>query len=186
MEEIWKLIENSKNYFISNLGNVKKCYQELTPKGYKRYYSVRDKILKPDTSVRGYCVVKIVYNDNTTKRERIHRLVAKYFIDNPNNYNQVNHKDGNKNNNSYLNLEWCDSSYNLKHAKDNNLWTSNYEIGEKNRNSKLTEDKVKQIPILLEQGYSSNEIAKLFNVSRAAINLIRKNKNWKYLNLFHN
>lgn len=50
------------------------------------------------------------------KHERVHRLVALTFIPNPNNYPEVNHKDGNKLNNCVSNLEWCDRSMNMKHA----------------------------------------------------------------------
>lgn len=50
-----------------------------------------------------------------------HRIVAQTFLPNPNNFSQVNHIDGNKENNSVSNLEWCDASYNNKHAWDTNL-----------------------------------------------------------------
>ena len=56
------------------------------------------------------------------KTFRAHKLVALAFIDNPNQYDQINHIDGNKTNNSITNLEWCDLSYNIKHAYKNNLW----------------------------------------------------------------
>ena len=51
----------------------------------------------------------------------IHRLVGLIFVPNPNLYKEINHKDGNKQNNNMNNLEWCSRSYNVKHAFDNKL-----------------------------------------------------------------
>ena len=55
---------------------------------------------------------------------KAHRLVAEYFIDNPNDYPIVNHIDGNKANNNIENLEWCTYSQNNIHAYKNGLNTS--------------------------------------------------------------
>lgn len=59
--------------------------------------------------------------NNKQKQLAVHRLVAKAFISNPNNLPQINHIDGNKNNNRVSNLEWCNNSYNQLHAWRNNL-----------------------------------------------------------------
>ena len=76
-----------------------------------RVYSKRkDIFLKPYRNTKKYLCVDIY-----GKSERIHRLVAENFIPNPNNYIQVNHIDGNKENNDVSNLEWCNNRYNSVH-----------------------------------------------------------------------
>lgn len=78
----------------------------------------RNKILIPKIDKYGYYSVVLYKNKNYCRT--IHRLVAETFIDNPNNYPVVNHKDSNKLNNSVDNLEWCTVRYNTIHAYNNN------------------------------------------------------------------
>lgn len=101
MQEIWKDIRGFEGkYKISNLGRV---------------YSIKNNIiLKSGYDGKKYPTI-CLYN----KKQyclKIHRLVAKAFIPNPNNYPQINHIDGNKNNNCVNNLEWCNQSHNIKEA----------------------------------------------------------------------
>ncbi|MCQ2406893.1 MAG: HNH endonuclease, partial [Oscillospiraceae bacterium] len=77
------------------------------------------------------------------KRAFIHRLVASLFLENPKNYPIINHKDGDRTNNSRENLEWCNASYNARHAYENGL--HHIPTGEESRNSKLTLVQVKAI-----------------------------------------
>lgn len=97
---MWTLIDNT-GYKISEYGEI------LNPNGI---------LLKPQLRGSGYFFIRI-----KGKNYNVHRLVAKYFINNPYNLEQVNHKDGNKQNNKFDNLEWCTRSYNQKHAYANNL-----------------------------------------------------------------
>lgn len=112
MQEIWKEIKDYPNYQISNLGRVKalKFYSNL----HKQYYD-RELILKEKTNRFGYKFVDLS-NKFGRKNKMIHRLVAETFIDNKNNYKEVNHIDGNKNNNKVENLEWCNRQYNVLHS----------------------------------------------------------------------
>lgn len=68
----------------------------------------------------GYYKVNLYTNGHSTSK-RVNRLVAEAFIPNPNNKPDVNHKDGNKLNNSYENLEWATRSENMRHAYDMGL-----------------------------------------------------------------
>ena len=101
MQEIWKDIKGYEGlYQVSNFGRIaNKKYKIKTNELYKN----------------GYLYVDL-YKYNKRKRMLVHRLVAKAFISNPNNLPQVNHIDGNKENNNVENLEWCTCSYNLKEA----------------------------------------------------------------------
>ena len=78
------------------------------------------KKLKGSISEHGYLYYRLS-KDNKKSLFYAHRLVAEYFIDNPNNYPVVNHKDGDKLNNNVTNLEWASYSENTTHAHKNNL-----------------------------------------------------------------
>ena len=117
--EIWKdLPGNEGTYQISNLGRVKtldrviKCGKNIKKHIPEKVMAIR--------SHAGYKTVTIRI-DSKTKVCSIHRLVAKTFLPNPNNYKCVNHIDGNKENNAVNNLEWCNYSHNMKHAYRNGL-----------------------------------------------------------------
>lgn len=71
--------------------------------------------LKPNKLINGYLRIEM-RNKGLKVKVRLHRLVAQYFIPNPENKPQVNHLDGNKDNNNYLNLQWCTNQENMIHA----------------------------------------------------------------------
>ena len=107
MKEIWKDIEGFEGkYQISNLGRVKSLNYRKTGK---------EKILKLTKDKKGYLRISLK-NNKKLKGFKVHRLVAETFISNPDNLDQVNHKDENKQNNSIQNLEWCDNRYNKRYS----------------------------------------------------------------------
>lgn len=107
--EIWKDIKGFEGlYQVSNLGNVRSLK-------YRNQKLVKN--LTPQTNNHGYKVVGLGENGKT-KFALVHRLVATAFIDNPNNYPVVNHKDENPLNNRVDNLEWSTYSYNCIYSMD--------------------------------------------------------------------
>ena len=74
--------------------------------------------MAPHKDTKGYYQVGL-RNDKGKKMLVVHRLVAMAFLPNPNNYEQVNHKDENKTNNCVDNLEWCDVKYNNNYGTRN-------------------------------------------------------------------
>ena len=80
--------------------------------------------------------------DGEAKKYTVHRLVAKAFIPNHENKEQVNHINGNKFDNRVENLEWCTRSENQLHSTRIGLRTAK---GVKNSQSKLKEHEVIEI-----------------------------------------
>lgn len=100
-------IPDGSGYYISTLGEV---------------FSIKtNKILKGRIDKNGYITVHLRTGSNKGKHYRVHRLVALAFIERIEGKNIVNHKDGNKQNNSLDNLEWSDPKGNFLHALENNL-----------------------------------------------------------------
>lgn len=121
----------------------------------------------------GYLQMNFSRNDGTkrTVTKLVHKLVAETFIPNPNHYPQINHKDGNKQNNAINNLEWCTSSENTRHAHRTGL-ASVYR-GSEHINAKLTGNQIKEIREQYARGrISQDKIAAAYNVSQTTVGRI--------------
>lgn len=171
--EIWcDVIGFEESYQVSNYGRIKSL-KNKTPK-----------ILKPMLNHKGYLKVDLRKN-NHHSLFYIHRLVAKAFIPQTHDKQQVNHIDGNKFNNHYTNLEWVTPSENMyhsyrigKHIAPANLKPP-VRYGENNNCAKLTVSQVKQIRDLYASGeYSQRKLAKLFNVNKSTIKRIVLRETW--------
>lgn len=117
--EVWKDIEGYEKYQISNYGRIRiksHCQTYIrsdTGKECVRQYGY--KIMKLSESTSGYYQIDLCI-DNTVSTRLVHRLVAQAFIPNPDKLPWVNHKDLNKKNNYYTNLEWTTEKENVNHA----------------------------------------------------------------------
>lgn len=178
----WRLIKNYDNYKVSSDGEIKSvsgiCFVQGNYHEYKR-----NRLQKPHENKFGYLRVSLSIN-NSPKEFLIHRLVAGAFIENPLNKPCVNHKDGNKHNNSVNNLEWCTYSENTRHAISTGLLRHAH--GEqKPKSSKLKESQILEIYKLNRLGnLYHREIAEIFKVSRKCIGDILIGRNWKHLYKF--
>jgi len=95
---MWKeIIETNGIYSISEDGFVRN--------------NGTNRILKFDLNSKGYYRVTLF-----NKHYLVHRLVGLYYVPNPDNKPQINHKDKNKLNNHYTNVEWCTNEENQQHS----------------------------------------------------------------------
>lgn len=114
VDEIWKVIPGFDGlYEASNLGRIR-SKARIRRSGVP----LRGRVLKPTVSRGGYLQVALTNMDGIRKDMKVHRLVAMAFLSNPENKEQVNHKNGVRNDNRLENLEWCTCSENHRHAFD--------------------------------------------------------------------
>ena len=165
-EKIIKIKGHKTDYTVTTSGDVYSL-------NYGR--SGKKKKLKQQMS-KGYLYVNIYYKKKLY-RKLVNRLVAKAFIPNPKNLPEVNHKDGNKENNNVTNLEWVTSKENTFHAFKNNL--RYVHKGENATDSKITNKQAHEICKLLEENkLGTREIADKVGVSFAIVSNIKHEKAW--------
>ena len=112
--EVWKDIKGYEGYYqVSNLGEVRAIGHKWQRKGVH-------KIKLHENNGYGYLMADL-HKNNKSKSIAVHRLVAQAFIPNPENKQQVNHKNGDKTDNRVENLEWATAKENIRHAFDNGL-----------------------------------------------------------------
>ena len=163
--ERWAPVNGYENYEVSDSGNIRNKYT--------------DKILSSKYD-RGYERVTL-YNKGTRNMKQVHRLVAEAFINNPENKREVNHKDGNKENNNVENLEWVTSSENQIHKHEilGKTRTSNKRIG---KFDKDTNELLEEFDSILDAVHSMGR------TSRVSIDQVLQGRHkyaygfsWKYL-----
>lgn len=166
MEEEFRDIEDYLGlYQISNKGRVKSL---------KRPWVKTDNILNPHVGSNGYQEVGLSKGSpRIQENHRIHRLVACHFLIKEKGKDSINHIDGDKDNNSVENLEWCTRSYNTSHA-----WNSGL-IDQKGAGSilsKLTTEDV--LYIRKNKGLNRKSLAKKYGVCRQTIDNVINHKTY--------
>lgn len=120
MKTVWKTVLENENYQVSNKGKIRAIARTfITANG--RTYNKKEKYLKAYVNASGYHYVTFTNDKGERKTSLVHRVVCSAFKDNVEGYEQVNHINGDKSDNSVDNVEWCSASMNIQHAYDNGL-----------------------------------------------------------------
>lgn len=129
----------------------------------------------------GYVVFRPTVVEGKKKKRLcrlVHRYVAKAFVSNPLGLAEVNHIDGNKENNDANNLEWCTRQENVSHSYRIGLATPGIRAGEKNGRHKITKEQAEEIRKLFATGISKYQLAKKYNVGWTTIQHIIRGDTW--------
>lgn len=166
-------------------------YKEIP--GFEGLYEISDtslvrsmlsgKIKQQTLNNNGYFRTEL-YKFNERKKLFIHRVMAEVFVPNPDpiKFTIVNHINGDKTCNLPYNLEWTDKSGNQKHAVKLGL-TQKLESkpGERNNQSKLSEDDVRQIRSMRDSGQKLKDVASVFDITESNVSIICRRKGWTHI-----
>lgn len=160
--EVWKVIEGyNGKYEVYNMGRVK------TYGKFGKIDKSKVSFIKPSNDGKNYYQVRLTTKGKTT-HFRLHRLVAEYFLENPNNYPYINHKDGCKSHNWVDNLEYCTPRQNSIHSQETGLQGKR----------RFTFEMAEEIRKLKNEGMREAEIAKLYNTDYHYIRRIVIGAKW--------
>lgn len=161
MKEIWKIIPFEDEYEVSSLGKVR----NIKTKHIKSLRPNRD----------GYLRVTLYPSGKTYTA---HQLVARVFLDNPDKHLQVNHINGDKEDNTVNNLEWCSCSHNSRHR--DTVLLSKWK-GALNPSATLKISVVKEIKYTDFNGKNNREIGDIYGVSAEQVRRIRSGERWSHI-----
>lgn len=143
-----------------------------------RIFNKKGHELKLGKNKKGYPQVGLHINGKT-KTFRFARLLATHFIPNPDNLSDVDHIDGDINNNSLENLRWISHGDNIRHSY---ALGNRSAVGVNNANAKMSEEEVIAICEILEEGRLTQvEIARKVGVKSHRVHAIKKRIHWNHI-----
>ena len=174
--EQWRPIPGSEGFYsVSDLGRVR---SEPIPARHPGRQ--RGRILKCCLDSKGYPQFAMSLPGGQCIRMKVHRAVALAFLGARPPGAQINHKSGDKLDNSVANLEYVTCRQNIRHGWRTGLYNAGRRRGEKSNSAKLTAEDVRQIRTL-SSTMSLPALARQFGVSKANIWQIIKHKTWQHV-----
>lgn len=160
---MWKRFRNT-NYEVNKEGVIRHIKKKTIRKPYKGEY------------------LRItLYENNKQFTISIHEIVAELYLDKPDYYECINHKDGNKyNNNNKDNLEYCTFKENINHAINKGLIKPTNRRGGGNGRSILNKKQVLKIREI-KPLYSYKQLAEMYGVHKNTIKDIIARRNWSHI-----
>jgi len=183
--EEWRTIPNWERYAVSSFGRI--VALDLPYKCGSYLARRKPQLMHPSKNDNNppYYIIGLSDGNRRSRSFGVHRLVAKAFIPNPNNYPEINHKDENSLNNCVENLEWCTHQYNC------NYGTHNAKMAKTLSETAYQKRKVVQLTLDNEfvKAYESiKDAADTNNIHRASISICCRKPNrtgngyrWMYL-----
>jgi hypothetical protein len=167
-EEVWKpIVGYEGSYEVSSTGMVRRL---------RRSSGARvGRILKSHDNGEGYLFVPLCIN-NTRRQRTVHRVVAEAFYG-PALGRQVNHKNGNKQDNRVENIEWVTPKENSLHS----YRVLHNKQGSKHPMAKLTEACISTIRNMLANGQTMGSIGRRFGVHLSTVRDIRTGRTWSHV-----
>lgn len=163
--DVWRPVPGYDDYEVSKEGAIRRARPGMG--------AVIGHILNLNRTKDGY-----LWFRTRTKAVRVHQAVAWAFIGPTPVGLQINHRDGNKTNNSADNLEYTTHYENMQHAYRTGLMPPRLK-GEAHGRAKLNEAQVREIK---QSSSGARPLAQLYGVSRSAIRMIRQGRNWRHVN----
>lgn len=160
---VWKTVAENDHYEVSDTGEVRSLFT--------------GRVLSQVTNKKGYKLVSL-WSENKGHMRLVHRLVAEAFIPNPCNKDTVNHKNGDKSDNSVSNLEWMTRAENLRHAAKNGL----LQTGEEHHRAKLTRERARFIKDHYkprDPEFGQCAMARRFGVCQHAVYDVLRGATWR-------